>query len=128
MVRAKAFGYGCVVLCATLCAAQEPQHVVLDWTSHHLAVSGGRTPENLRAAKYEPRVLFHMPGQVEPNPSERQFPVPPLAAQKRIDGSTTQVRKNIRFDWSVSLGNGNVAPYMSPASFIRCRWHSELRE
>lgn len=117
MVRAKAFGYGCVLLCVTLAAAQEPKHVVLDWTFQHLAVSGGRTPENLRAAKYEPRMFFHMPGQVEPNSPERQFPVPPLAMQKKIDGSTSQVRRNIKFDWSVSLGNGNIAPYMFPAKF-----------
>ena len=117
MVRAKTFGFGCVILCVSLAVAQEPKHVLIDWTFNHLTVSGGRTPENLRAAKYEPRMLFHMPGQVEPNSPERHFPVPPLVTQKKIDGSTTQIRRNIKFDWSVNLGNGNVAPYMFPAKF-----------
>jgi len=118
MGRARILGCVCVLSCASLAVAQEPQHgIVLDWTLHHIAVSGGRTPANLAAAKNEPRMLFHMPGQVEGNAQERRFPVPPLALQKKIDGSTTQVRKNIKFDWSVNLGNGNVAPYMFPAKY-----------
>lgn len=52
----------CVVCCTVAAAAQQsgrvpPQHVgrVLDWTSHHITVSGGLDAVNLRAAQADPR-------------------------------------------------------------------------
>jgi hypothetical protein len=45
-------------------AQDEPRqpHVgrVLDWSYHHVTVSGGLTDDNLDAARSEPRILFHL--------------------------------------------------------------------
>jgi len=118
------------VACCLAAAAAQPsrqlpqQHVgrVLDWTSHHIVVSGGLEAENLRAAQAEPRILFQLADRNLVNlrrddpgdgPAE---PLGPLT-RKRIDGGGGTDRKNIKIDWSVNLGNGNVAANMFPAKF-----------
>ena len=110
-------------------AAQQPRqlpqgHVgrVLDWTSNHVIISGGVDAENLRAAQAEPRILFQLADRNlvnirrdDPN-GPPSGPLGPLTRQ-RIDGGGGTDRKNIKIDWSVNLGNGNVARNMFPAKY-----------
>jgi hypothetical protein len=100
---------------------------VVDWSYHHVIVSGGAQAVDEDAAKAEPRILFHLAkrqliGPGLPGPSYRsRLPYGPRLPQprkiRRIDGSRFQKRRNIKVDWSVSLGAGNVAANMYPAKF-----------
>ena len=123
------FGIRSMVLlvCCMLAAGQQPaplpQHTgrVTDWTSHHIIVSGGLDEDTVRAAQAEPRILFQMADRnlisVRRDDPRDPFPDPPGTSSQTIDGGGGADTKNMRVDWSVSLGNGNVAPNMFPAKF-----------
>ncbi|MBZ5704103.1 MAG: hypothetical protein LAN63_02010 [Acidobacteriia bacterium] len=123
-LQVAAFVACCTVAAAAQQSNQVPQeHVghVLDWTSHHIAVSGGLDAANLRAAQADPRILFHL---VERNlimrhddPGELPSPILVPPTRKWIDGGGGTDRKNMKIDWSVSLGNGTVAANMFPAKY-----------
>ncbi len=111
--------------------APEP-HVgrVVDWSYHHLVVSGPLSTENLDRAAREPRILFHLvernlpaavrsfgpPTASEADRSRMQFRPEPTRSG---DHPRFPVRKRnvLARDWSVSLGAGSVAPNMFPAKF-----------
>jgi hypothetical protein len=100
-----------------------PEHVgrVLDWSYHHIIVSGGLSAANLEAAKTEPRILFHL--------AERNLQrtgASPSQASQSPDGdpsaglaglTLTPKKPPLKRDWSVSLAAGTVAPNMFPAKF-----------
>jgi hypothetical protein len=113
----------------------EVQHVgrVMDWSYHHVVMSGGLDADSLAAAKTEPRILFRLAernlvtvqskgGQlaIAPRGPENERPeLTPARRHRIIDGTdVSQIdRRDLKFDWSLSLGVGNVAPYMFPAKF-----------
>lgn len=120
-----------LLLAALPLAAQVQEQVgrghvgrVTDWSSRHIAVSGGPSAANLEAARTEPRILSHLAERnlvsvhdgvltlapVQPDPGNPGAPTP-LPGPRIIDG--TQVngmkKRNLKRDWSVSLGTGNVA-------------------
>ncbi len=106
---------------------------VTDWSSRHIVVSGGPSAANLEAARTEPRILFHLAErnlvQVHEGtvslPAALQDPedvhVPPILSgrPKVIDGTPVKYMKkrDLKIDWSLSLGTGNVAQSMFPAKF-----------
>ncbi len=92
---------------------EPPVGRVLDWSSHHLLYSGGLVNVDLQAAKSEPRMLLHLADRNLRRERLRER----LRRHPRIDGTQTPNSKNLQFDWSFSLGNGNVAPAMYPAKF-----------
>jgi len=97
--------------------AQLPrEHVgrVVDWSYHHLVSSGGLAAADLDAAKTEPRLLYHL---AERNLGWLHRPPRRPRSLNKIDGSRSTNKKNLEFDWSVSLGTGNVAANMFPAKF-----------
>jgi hypothetical protein len=117
-----------VVVCLSLIAclglpvrAQEApeRHVgrVVDWSYHHVLVSGPLSTGNLDRARSEPRVLFRLAERNLPGASARQDtrrfgrgdrgPVRPLQP----------LRSSLKVDWSIPLGNGIVAPNMFPAKY-----------
>jgi len=104
---------------------------VTDWSSRHVVLSGGPSAANLEAARTEPRILFHLaernllrvddgvlsfPSGL-PDSESRVSATPPRP--RIIDGTNVNKmkKKNLRIDWSVSLGAGNVAASMFPAKF-----------
>lgn len=100
-----------------------PEHVgrVLDWSYHHIIVSGGLSAANLEAAKTEPRILFHLAErnlQRTAAPSSRagHAPEDDLSAGL-VDHTLTPKKPPLKRDWSVSLAAGTVAPNMFPAKF-----------
>ncbi len=98
-------------------AAWQSQHVghVRDWTSHHILVSGGLTPENLRMAEAEPRVLLELgPRTIDPSNPTPVWPHRPTSGVM-IDGSSS--RRGGKIDWAVSLGSGHVSANMFPAKY-----------
>jgi hypothetical protein len=126
--------FGCALFflfsLATLGAQQAPsswqtEHIgrVQDFTARHVTVSGGLTSENISAAQTEPRVLLHLnqrallertvDDSADFRPQERQHPRDHVV----IDGGSTTAKRSLKVDWSVSLGNGFVAPNMSPAKY-----------
>jgi len=131
----------CVVFClffACLLAAQTPAQVgqthvgqVRDWSYGHVVVSGGASSANLDSARNEPRILFHLAEHnlVEFHDGVRWFPsargpethIPPIltVGPKMIDGTSVNKidKRNMKIDWSVSLGTGNVAQSMFPAKY-----------
>jgi hypothetical protein len=124
----------CVVLCLSLIACldlagqaqdqdQPPQqHVgrVLDWSSHHITLSGGLAAADLENAKVEPRILYRLVERnLAPVASRREArrfgpddrgPVRPIRPV-RPEG------QGLKFDWSIPLGAGIVAPNMFPAKY-----------
>ncbi len=121
---------GCLTLAGQSQVDFSEGHVgrVVDWSYHHIVVSGPITNANLDRARREPRILFHL--------AERNLPSP------RFSGKGNEAEANIsRFgfgrgpgrdgghpappaksnalqrDWSVSLGAGTVAQNMFPAKF-----------
>jgi hypothetical protein len=105
---------------------------VTDWSYSHLVVSGGPTAANLDAARTERRILFHLAErnllQVQDGalllPSAIRHPgkLTPEVLSPRpivIDGTNVNKmkKKDLRVDWSVSLGAGNVAASMFPAKY-----------
>jgi hypothetical protein len=118
-----------VVCCVVSALAQRSprlaqQHVgrVLDWSSHHVVVSGGIDTGNLHAAQREPRILFQLAERNliairRDDPGDRPTrPLGPLT-RTRIDGGGGNDRRNITIDWSVNLGSGTVARNMFPAKY-----------
>lgn len=105
---------------------------VTDWSYRHVVLSGGPSAANLEAARTEPRILFHLaernlvrihdgvlsfpPALRDP---EDHIPAIPSAGHRIIDGTNVKKMKkrNLRIDWSLSLGTGNVAQSMFPAKF-----------
>ncbi len=96
------------------------EHVgrVLDWSYHHVILSGGLPGADLDRARVEPRVLFHL--------AERNSPFPAVAGRRgtgrdrgdRRPGLPFRPQKGgLKIDWSVPLGAGNVAPNMFPAKY-----------
>jgi hypothetical protein len=98
---------------------QPRQHVgrVLDWSSHHVTLSGGLVAADLNSAKFEPRILYRL--------VERNLPrVPgPQEARRFGPGGRAPARpfrpknRSLAIDWSIPLGAGIVAPNMSPAKY-----------
>ena len=116
----------------------EQQHVgrVIDWSYRHIIFSGGLPVGDSDAAKAEPRILFHLaernpddPSLVDPalripglhDPREilppRDSRPPVSSLNRRVDGMRSQKGRNIRVDWSVALGSGNVPANMFPAKY-----------
>jgi hypothetical protein len=111
-------------------SAQSAQpHVgrVSDWSSRHLAVSGGPSAANLKAAATEPRILFYLADRNLvrfQNGALKFFANAPSPAKELIDGQTPSENglpsiKNgsVHRDWSVSLGTGNVSQSKFPAKY-----------
>ena len=127
-LRVQLILFGLLTCLGTAAAQQtafslEQQRVgrVVDWSSHHVIVSGAGQAIDWDAAQAEPRILFHLakrqlirPGL--PGPARIPGPLPPKLG-RRIDGSRTQIRRNVKVDWSVALGSGNLAANMFPAKF-----------
>jgi hypothetical protein len=105
---------------------------VTDWSYGHVVLSGGPSAANLDAATTEPRILFHLAERnllvvqdgmssvpsAPPDPENRSRVV--LGPPSRIvDGTNVNKmkKKNLRIDWSLSLGAGNVAQSMFPAKY-----------
>lgn len=90
---------------------------VLDWSYHHITLSGGLPAADLDRAKAEPRVLFRLAERNLHRASARtdvrglgrgdRGPARPPRPQSR----------GLKIDWSVPLGAGIVAPYMFPAKY-----------
>ena len=104
--------------------------IVTDWTSSHIVVSGGLTPENIRLAEIEPRIRFQLAKRFQsprirphrlPNPSDDagKDERDPVRGEVVVDGNsgTNSGSVNRRIDWSVPLGAGNIAPYQYPAKY-----------
>jgi hypothetical protein len=135
MERNRHYSIIVLLLCGFSVAAQSQNqaHVgrVSDWTFHHLVVSGGATPANLEAAKAEPRILFRLterdPSLIHdgvlrapaPRDPGSRIPLSPRPRRIIIDGTNVNKMKhrNLKLDWSLSLGTGSVAPSMFPAKY-----------
>jgi hypothetical protein len=136
----------CVISCLLLAALPQmaqmrmkaqlsPSHVgrVTDWSYGHIVVSGGASAANLEAARTEPRILFHLAernllrvhdGEISfsSTSSDRDSRDPATKKGRPIiiDGTNIKKmnKKDLRTDWSLSLGTGNVAQSMFPAKYI----------
>ncbi len=112
------------------------EHVgrVVDWSYHHIVVSGPISTANLDRARREPRILFHLAernlrpaagfsrAQIggDDNSSRGQFRFGPIRGRGfpgRPPGRPPKKRTALERDWSVSLGAGSLAPNMFPAKF-----------
>lgn len=115
-----------VVLCLSVTArlggvghAQEQpprQHVgrVVDWSYHHVTLSGGLPAADLDRAKAEPRILFRL--------AERNLPSASTEASRfgpdgRAPRRPILPGRGMKIDWSIPLGAGIVAPNMFPAKY-----------
>jgi hypothetical protein len=115
-----------VVLCLSVTAclggigqAQEQpprQHVgrVVDWSYHHVTLSGGLPAADLDRAKAEPRILFRL--------AERNLPSASAEARRfgpdgRAPRRPILPGRGMKIDWSIPLGAGIVAPNMFPAKY-----------
>lgn len=97
------------------------QHVgrVMDWSYHHMVLSGGLAAADLDRARTEPRILFRL--------AERNLARTPVRSGKiQFDGKggrrpisrpITRSNRSLDIDWSISLGAGIVAPNMVPAKY-----------
>jgi hypothetical protein len=83
------------------------QHVgrVLDWSYHHVILSGGLPAADLKREKAEPRILFHL--------AERNLPQATAnAGRQKFDregrrpGPPLRPRASMKIDWSIPLGYG----------------------
>ena len=107
---------------------------VVDWSYHHIVVSGPISTANLDRARREPRILFHLAernlrpaagfsrAQIggDDNSSRGQFRFGPIRGRGfpgRPPGLPPKKRNALERDWSVSLGAGSLAPNMFPAKF-----------
>ena len=116
-----------VVLCLSVTAwlggvgqAQEQpprQHVgrVVDWSYHHVTLSGGLPAADLDRAKAEPRILFRLAERNLPSASTeaRRFGPDGRAPRRPI----RPLGRGMKIDWSIPLGAGIVAPNMFPAKY-----------
>jgi hypothetical protein len=95
------------------------QHVgrVIDWSYHHVIMSGGLAGADLDGAKSEPRVLFHLAERNFHQASAR-FARQQVERDRRHPGRPLRPQtQKLQIDWSVPLGTGIVAPNMFPAKF-----------
>ncbi len=106
---------------------------VTDWSSRHVVVSGGLSEGNIEAAKAEPRILFHLAernlvsvhdGALSFSPTvrdpERYRPrMPKRPRPIIIDGTNVNKmnKRDLKRDWSLSLGTGSVAQSKFPAKY-----------
>jgi hypothetical protein len=116
-----------VVLCLSVTAClggvgqtqeQPPrQHVgrVVDWSYHHVTLSGGLPAADLDRAKAEPRILFRLAERNLPSASTeaRRFSPDGRAPRRPI----RPLGRGMKIDWSIPLGAGIVAPNMFPAKY-----------
>jgi hypothetical protein len=116
-----------VVLCLSVTAClggvgqtqeQPPrQHVgrVVDWSYHHVTLSGGLPAADLDRAKAEPRILFRLAERNLPSASTeaRRFGPDGRAPRRPI----RPLGRGMKIDWSIPLGAGIVAPNMFPAKY-----------
>jgi hypothetical protein len=123
---------GCLTLAGQSQVDFSEGHVgrVVDWSYHHIVVSGPITNANLDRARREPRILFHLAernlpatpsfsgkgNEAEPNISRFGFGRGPGRGGNR-PGSPAKKSSGLQRDWSVSLGAGTVAQNMFPAKF-----------
>ncbi len=115
-----------VVLCLSLVACFSPAvrsqvdpgaHVgrVMDWTYHHVSVSGPLSTENIDRARSEPRILFRLAERNLPRVGGRQER---FGGDGRGPAFPLRPKKNgMKIDWSIPLGTGIVAPNMFPAKY-----------
>jgi hypothetical protein len=99
-------------------AQEQPprQHVgrVVDWSYHHVTLSGGLPAADLDRAKAEPRILFRL--------AERNLPSASAEARRfgpdgRAPRRPILPGRGMKIDWSIPLGAGIVAPNMFPAKY-----------
>ncbi|MGA8491033.1 MAG: hypothetical protein WB711_11450 [Terriglobales bacterium] len=111
----------------------EQQHVgrVVDWSYRHVIFSGGLPAGDWDAVKAEPRILFHLAernpdNSILPNPGlhnprltipPRDWHPPLSSVNRRVDEIRNQKGRNVRVDWSVALGTGNLAANTFPAKY-----------
>ena len=88
----------------------------MDWTYHHVSVSGPLSTENIDRARSEPRILFRL--------AERNLPRVGAIGRSGSAGTAAarhfrlRPKKNgMKIDWSIPLGTGIVAPNMFPAKY-----------
>ena len=108
-----------VVLCLSLVACfslavrsqvDPGAHVgrVMDWTYHHVSVSGPLSTENIDRARSEPRILFRLAERNLPRAGGRQER---FGGDGRGPAFPLRPKKNsMKIDWSIPLGTGIVAP------------------
>lgn len=109
-------------------AQVEHQGVVLDVTTKHILMTGGISSSNLAAGEADPRAMMQLQRhQVTLNNAEQHYApsMPDLpnnaivqaTSSRTVQGSTTQITKNRKIDWSINLGAGTVSPHQSPAKY-----------
>ena len=96
-----------------------PQHVgrVLDWSYHHVTLSGGLPGADLERARTEPRILFRLAERNPPRASARQGLRQFGAGGRGPKRPVRRQNRAMKIDWSISLGTGIVAPNMFPAKY-----------
>ena len=88
---------------------------VMDWTYHHVSVSGPLSTENIDRARSEPRILFRLAERNLPRAGGRQER---FGGDGRGPAFPLRPKKNgMKIDWSIPLGTGIVAPNMFPAKY-----------
>jgi hypothetical protein len=94
------------------------QHVgrVLDWSYHHVILSGGLPAADLNQARSEPRILFRLAERHLPQASAR-FGRQQSGRDGRSPGRPIRPQARMKIDWSVPLGTGVVAANMFPAKY-----------
>ncbi len=130
----------CVVVCRGLAGqSQEDPNTghrgrVIDWSYHHVVVSGPITNANLDRASREPRILFHLAERNLASSTHsfgrsnifeghlgssgfRPNPVRDGGRRGAPSGFPGKKANALQRDWSVPLGAGSVAPNMFPAKF-----------
>jgi hypothetical protein len=100
---------------------------ISDWSSRHLALSGGPSADSLKAAEAEPRILFYLADRnlVRLQDGTLRFVAnASIPAKEVIDGQTSgessipsMRNASLHRDWSVSLGTGNVSESKFPAKY-----------
>ena len=109
----------CLALALPGQAQEEPgrQHVgrVLDWSYHHVTLSGGLQGAELENARTEPRILFRLAERNLHMASTegRGFGRPGRLPRRPIRPTSP----SLKIDWSIPLGTGIVAPNMFPGKY-----------
>lgn len=96
-----------------------PQHVgrVLDWSSHHVILSGGLVAADLDNARTEPRILYRLAERNLSRASARTSSSRFGREDRRGGRPVRRPKAATKIDWSIPLGAGIVAPNMYPAKF-----------
>ncbi len=117
----------CLPLAGQVLAGAEPvgqsqdeqprQHVgrVLDWSHHHVILSGGLAAADLDRARVEPRVFSRLVERNLPTASSKLRRLGPggRGPRRPLRPQTS----GLKIDWSIPLGAGVVAPNMFPAKY-----------